>query len=81
MGFVFADVEPLAVIVRRAPGPCLIGGEEPGVIFLAEFSEGLFADLVKDVDIVVAIVTFDGGAAGVSELHGRVPLLLDVLGP
>src|SRR5215469_8745641 len=37
VSFMFADVEPLAEIVRWSPRPGLVRGEKPGVILLAEF--------------------------------------------
>src|SRR5579862_8495364 len=45
--FVLADVKPLAVIVCRTPSPVLVDGQQPVVIALAEFRQGLFAGLAQ----------------------------------
>ena len=81
MRLVLAHVKPFAEVVSGAPGPTLIGRNEPRVVLLAEFCESLFADLMKNVDVVIAIVAFDGGATCIAEVHGRFPFLLDIFGP
>jgi hypothetical protein len=78
VGFVLADVEPLAEVVGGAPGPGLVDGEEPGVVALFEFGEGFGADFGEVVEVELELVALDGGAAGVAEIHGGVPTLLDV---
>ena len=50
VGLVLADVEPLAVVVRRSPGPALVDRKEPLVVALLELGERLFAGLLEDVE-------------------------------
>src|SRR5580698_353395 len=69
MSFVLANVEPLAIIVGRAPGPVLVDGQQPGIVPFGEFCERLFPHFVKDVDVVIAVVSLDRLAAGIAEIH------------
>src|SRR5215467_8220035 len=81
MRFMLADVEPLAIIVGWPPWPILIHGQEPGVISLAEFRQRLCSRFLEDIEVVVAVVTFDRFSSGISEVHRRIPLLLHRIWP
>jgi len=81
VGDVLADVEPLAVVVGRSPGPGFVDGHEPGVVSLAKLGEGLFSGFVESVGVEGEVVAFDGLAASVAEVHGGVPFGGDVGGP
>ena len=76
VGDVLADVEPEAVVVDGATAPAglLEGGEEPGVVTLGELGEGFLASFEEGVLVEGDVVAFDGGAAGVAEVHGGSPL-------
>src|SRR5580692_2498405 len=73
VGFVFAHVEPLAVIVRRPPAPGLVYGQQPGVVALAELSQSLLACLAQQIQIVVEVMAFDRLAPLITEAHSRAP--------
>src|SRR5579862_9479333 len=73
--FVFAHVKPLAEIVGGPPGPVLVCSHQPRVVFLAKCGQRVFAYLMKDADVVIAVVSLDRLAPLVAEFHGRVPLL------
>ena len=45
----------------------------------AEFGEGVFTGLVEDVEVVVEVVALDGFATGITKVHRRVPLLLQIV--
>src|ERR1700678_4034826 len=76
-----AYVEPLAEIIRWSPGPGFVYSQQPGVISLDEFGKCLGANLVKNADVVIAVVALDGFAASVAEVHCRVPFLLHGVWP
>ena len=78
IGFVFGDVEPFSEIVHAHIG---VHDGEPFVVPLFELGEIFFARFVKDVEVVVEIVAFDGFARGLVEIHGDVPFLFDFVGP
>src|SRR5271165_1137816 len=59
MRLVLAHMEPLAIIVSRAPGPVFVDGHEPGVIALAELHQRFRTGLLEDVEVVVSVVTLD----------------------
>src|SRR5579859_554589 len=78
----FADVEPFPMNIHFHFSELLgFARLQPGIIALLEFSERLFASLAENVGVVLKVVAFDLLAAGVAEVHGCVPLLLDVVGP
>jgi len=59
VGFVFTNVEPLAVIVRGTPSPVLVDGQEPGVVALAEFGQRMLARFFEQIQIVVEAIAFN----------------------
>src|SRR6202140_1737584 len=59
MRFVLANVEPLAVIVGRTPGPVFVDGHEPGVIALTELRQRFRTGLLENVQVVVSFVVLD----------------------
>lgn len=77
----FADVEPFAEIICRTPEPRLVDRLEPSVVAPLELGERFLADLAESVQVEVEVVALDGRAAGVAEVHGRIPLVLDLCGP
>jgi len=81
VGFVFADVEPLAVVVGRSPGPVFVDGEEPVIVALFETGEGVAADFGEGVEVEVEGVSFDAFAACVAELAGGGESFLIGFGP
>src|ERR1700757_2606463 len=74
VGFVFANMEPLAVIVRRAPSPGFVDGQEPVVIALAELRQCLLAGFTQQVHIVVEVMSLDLFARRLAKLHRYAPL-------
>jgi hypothetical protein len=64
--FVLAHVEPFPVDVYFC-GSELFGLArlEPRIIPLPKFSQGVFARLVQDIQVVVEVVAFDGLAASI----------------
>jgi len=48
---VLANVEPLAQIVGRTPGPILVDGQQPGIVALAEFCQRFRAGFLEDVQM------------------------------
>jgi len=75
MRFVLADVEPLAVIVGRTPGPVFVDGHEPGVIALTELRQRFRTGLLENVQVVVSFVVLDRFPASVPQIYCRIPLL------
>jgi hypothetical protein len=71
-----ADVEPLAVIIRRTPGPAFINCHKPRIIALTELCQGLRARFLQDIQSVVAVVTLDRFPARIPEIHRCIPALL-----
>jgi len=71
IGFVFGDVEHLAKLFMPISVSTTV---EPFVIAFFEFGEIFFARFVEDVEVVIEIVTFDGFARGLVEIHGYVPI-------
>ena len=51
MRFVFADVEPLAVIVGWPPAPGFVDRSQPFVIAFSEFGEGLLANFRQCIQV------------------------------
>src|ERR1700722_7772250 len=81
MRFVLSNVEPLAVVVGRTPWPIFIDSQEPCVVPLAKLRQGFLPNLVKDADVVFAIMAFDRLSSCVAQIHRRIPLLLDRVWP
>src|SRR6267154_911968 len=64
VGFVFGDMKPLAIIVRRSPAPVFVDGHKPFVVALAKLGKRFLASVLEQIQIVVKIVTLDGFAGG-----------------
>src|SRR6266446_8578751 len=77
VGFVFGDMKPLAIIVRRSPAPVFVDGHEPFVVALAKLGKGFLASFLEQIQIVVKIVTLDGFAGGFAK-PSRVTILTTI---
>lgn len=80
MGFVFADVEPLAKIIRRTPTPCRVYLHEPFVVALAQFVQGLLSCFCEVRKVVLEIVASKANARGLSESHRYAPFQSYLIG-
>src|SRR5689334_11089504 len=80
VGFVLGDVEPLRIVVG-APTALRVHQGQPLVVTLPKLGERPVARFVEDVQVMVEILALDGLARRLAEVHGDVPLLLDVVGP
>src|SRR5579863_239609 len=76
--FVFAYMEPFAVIVGGTPGPCWINRHQPGVIPLPKFRKRAFPGLVQQTVIEVQVVTLDALSCRRTECHGDAEFLHDL---
>src|SRR6201996_2571542 len=82
MRFMLADVEPFPIDVYFPFAKLLrFTTKQPRVIALFEFGQRVLACFVQNIEVVIEIVAFDRLTPSVAEVHGRVPLFLDIVGP